>query len=84
MEIGEWLFFTDMGAYTIAAATHFNGFDGAVDYIYMYGDTIVAPSMLETVESTANTLAQFAPALSSVISSPSTTVGDSPVVNMED
>jgi len=26
LEVGDWLYFTDMGAYTIAAASNFNGF----------------------------------------------------------
>jgi len=26
MEVGDWLFFTNMGAYTVSSATRFNGF----------------------------------------------------------
>jgi len=26
LEVGEWLYFTNMGAYTVAAASAFNGF----------------------------------------------------------
>jgi len=86
--IGDWLFFTDMGAYTTAATTHFNGFDGAVDYVYMYGDIIIAPSLLETVDSVSLALAQLVPATVStashsddveIISAP-----DSPVLGMEE
>jgi len=56
LDIGDWLYFTDMGAYTTAAATHFNGFDGAVDYIYMYGDKPLSASDFETVESVSKIL----------------------------
>ena len=36
LEIGDWLYFKDMGAYTIAAVTKFNGFKGAatIDYYW--------------------------------------------------
>jgi len=27
MELGEWIYFQNMGAYTLAAASNFNGFD---------------------------------------------------------
>lgn len=46
LEVGEWLFFADMGAYTSAAATHFNGFDGAECH-YMWGDTHIDPALLD-------------------------------------
>jgi diaminopimelate decarboxylase len=26
LQVGDWLYFTNMGAYTVASATHFNGF----------------------------------------------------------
>jgi len=64
--IGDWLFFTEMGAYTTAATTHFNGFDGAVDYVYMYGDVILSPSLLETVDSVSFVLSHLVPTLGSV------------------
>jgi len=41
LEVGEWLFFCDMGAYTNAALTHFNGFNGAVTLLYMWGDKYI-------------------------------------------
>jgi len=41
MEVGEWVFTTDMGAYTNAALTHFNGFNGATTLIYMWGDDFI-------------------------------------------
>jgi len=41
LEVGEWLFFCDMGAYTNAALTHFNGFTGAITLLYMWGDTFI-------------------------------------------
>jgi len=41
LEIGEWLFFRDMGAYTNAALTHFNGFTGATTILYMWGDDFI-------------------------------------------
>lgn len=64
--IGDWLFFTDMGAYTSAAATHFNGFDGAVDYVYMYGDLILSSSLFDTVDSTSATLSQIIPTATTI------------------
>jgi len=85
--IGEWLFFTEMGAYTTAATTHFNGFDGAVDYVYMYGDAIISPSLLETVESVSIVLSQLVPVLASAHSDDSDEeilAPDSPVVSMMD
>jgi len=41
MEVGEWLFTRDMGAYTNAALTHFNGFTGAITILYMWGDEFI-------------------------------------------
>jgi len=92
--VGDWLFFTDMGAYTTAASTHFNGFDGAVDYVYMYGDLILSPSLFDSVETVSLTLSQvvvppavFVSSSSSDSESPSDsdemTTPDSPVVNMD-
>jgi len=86
--IGDWLFFTDMGAYTTAASTHFNGFDGAVDYVYMYGDIILSPALVDTVEVISMTLAHLVPAVVSVASAASSddemSAPDSPVLGMED
>lgn len=62
--IGDWLFFPEMGAYTSAATTHFNGFDGAVDHIYMYGDVVLSSTVLDSVDSVAVTLAQLVPGTS--------------------
>jgi len=59
LDVGDWLFFTDMGAYTVAAYTHFNGFDGAVDYVYCYGDAIFTPKDLESVKSVSEALAKL-------------------------
>jgi len=41
MNVGEWMFTTDMGAYTNAALTHFNGFTGAITLLYMWGDVFI-------------------------------------------
>lgn len=48
LEVGEWLFFTGMGAYTSAAATRFNGFDGAACH-YMWGDTHLDAALLDAL-----------------------------------
>jgi len=61
VDIGDWLFFVDMGAYTSCAATHFNGFDNAVDYIYMYGDKVLTPASFETVDSVKKMLSELNP-----------------------
>lgn len=39
-EVGDWLCFEDMGAYTIASATNFNGFPKAVPYYYVTEDKV--------------------------------------------
>jgi len=84
LDVGDWLFFTDMGAYTTAAATHFNGFDGAVDYVYMYGDIILDSSLVETVESVSITLSHLVPACASLPSADDiVTAPDSPIVDMD-
>jgi len=41
MDVGEWMFTRDMGAYTNAALTHFNGFTGAITILYMWGDVFI-------------------------------------------
>lgn len=45
MNIGEWMYFPNMGAYTIAAASRFNGFKQP-KVVYMcrrkFSDTILA------------------------------------------
>ncbi|SCU77602.1 LAMI_0A01706g1_1 [Lachancea mirantina] len=35
LEIGDWLYFPNLGAYTSSAATQFNGFEQIVDVIYI-------------------------------------------------
>lgn len=35
LEVGEWLYFTDMGAYTVAAASPFNGFKSRPAIFYI-------------------------------------------------
>jgi len=41
LNVGEWLFTCDMGAYTNAALTHFNGFTGAITLLYMWGNEFI-------------------------------------------
>jgi len=50
LEIGEYLFFTDMGAYTVAAMTHFNGFEGAVNFIYTDGDKVLEGDLVSQLD----------------------------------
>jgi ornithine decarboxylase len=35
LDVGDWLYFTDMGAYTKCSATRFNGFSDCHDVIYV-------------------------------------------------
>ncbi len=35
LQVGDWLYFEDMGAYTISSATNFNGFPKAIPYYYV-------------------------------------------------
>ncbi len=35
LDVGDWLYFNDMGAYTKCSATRFNGFGNAHDVIYI-------------------------------------------------
>ncbi|KAI9749536.1 MAG: Ornithine decarboxylase [Lichina confinis] len=35
LDVGDWLYFEDMGAYTMCSATRFNGFTDAHDVIYV-------------------------------------------------
>lgn len=51
LDVGDWLFFEDMGAYTKCSATRFNGFTDSHDVIYVSSeigahDFAVAPSLL--------------------------------------
>jgi ornithine decarboxylase len=41
LDCGQWLYFEEMGSYTTAAATRFNGFSGAVTCHYMWGPRFV-------------------------------------------
>jgi len=41
LEVGDWLYFNDMGAYTICAATRFNGFR-ASEVFYVCSEPCVA------------------------------------------
>lgn len=38
VDVGDWIYFADMGAYTLCAATSFNGFNGQSDVIYVCCD----------------------------------------------
>jgi len=49
LDVGQWLYFDHMGAYTTAASTHFNGFSGAVTCHYMWGPRFVE-NIFEIVE----------------------------------
>ena len=41
LNVGDWLYFKEMGAYTIAAMTRFNGFPGAVSIDYYWGKDLL-------------------------------------------
>jgi ornithine decarboxylase len=41
LEVGDWLYFDDMGAYTICAATRFNGFR-ASEVFYVSSESRIA------------------------------------------
>eukprot|EP00727_Mastigamoeba_balamuthi_P009632 m51a1_g5291 putative ornithine decarboxylase (417) ;mRNA; r:207763-209313 len=38
LDVGQWMYFVHMGAYTTAASTRFNGFAGAATCHYMWGE----------------------------------------------
>ncbi|PRP89797.1 hypothetical protein PROFUN_00139 [Planoprotostelium fungivorum] len=38
LHVGDWLYFTNMGAYTVAAASSFNGFDACPTTFYIESD----------------------------------------------
>ncbi|PRP78186.1 hypothetical protein PROFUN_11316 [Planoprotostelium fungivorum] len=40
LEVGEWLYFKDMGAYTVAAASPFNGFQSCPTTYYIESDVL--------------------------------------------
>jgi len=50
LECGDWLYFTNMGAYTSAGLTRFNGFSGAVTCHYTWGNQLVENVMSELIE----------------------------------
>lgn len=52
LEVGEWIYFREMGAYTIAALTNFNGFPGAVGIDYYWNKKLVksAEEVLKLVD----------------------------------
>jgi diaminopimelate decarboxylase len=66
LEVGQWLYFVNMGAYTSAAATHFNGFSGAVTCHYFWG----AREIPSTVDIIAGDLPGIPPRQPSRSSSP--------------
>jgi ornithine decarboxylase len=35
LDVGDWLYFEDMGAYTKCSATKFNGFTDSHDVVYV-------------------------------------------------
>lgn len=41
LEVGDWLYFPNMGAYTTAAMTRFNGFPGAITCHYSWGSQFI-------------------------------------------
>lgn len=36
IDVGDWLYFRDMGAYTLCAGSQFNGFNTSCDVVYVY------------------------------------------------
>lgn len=38
LDVGDWLYFEDMGAYTKCSATRFNGFTDAHEVVYVYSE----------------------------------------------
>jgi len=46
IDTGDWLYFEDMGAYTMCSATRFNGFTNNHDVVYMSSD-VGATALLE-------------------------------------
>lgn len=41
LDVGDWLYFKSMGAYTISCSTNFNGFSGAKKFIYVSSEPAV-------------------------------------------
>ena len=39
LNVGDWLFFRNMGNYTVSAATNFNGFSKAFKHIYFASES---------------------------------------------
>ena len=42
LDVGDWLYFKSMGAYTISCSTNFNGFSGAKKFIYVSSEPAVS------------------------------------------
>lgn len=42
LEVGDWLYFRSMGAYTISCSTNFNGFPGSHKILYVYREPAVS------------------------------------------
>jgi ornithine decarboxylase len=50
LNVGDWLYFRNMGSYTTCATTRFNGFPGTVACHYFWGPTFVENVMGEVVQ----------------------------------
>ena len=35
LDVGDWIYFDDMGAYSVCVSTTFNGFEGPISYYYI-------------------------------------------------
>lgn len=42
LDVGDWLYFSSMGAYTMSCSTNFNGFSGARKILYVFNEPAVA------------------------------------------
>ncbi|EHA56618.1 ornithine decarboxylase [Pyricularia oryzae 70-15] len=49
IDVGDWLYFEDMGAYTKCSATRFNGFSDAHDVIYVCSEPAARAMMLNYI-----------------------------------
>ena len=49
-EVGDWLYFPNMGSYTTAALTRFNGFTGALTCHYTWGNSFVENVLTDLAE----------------------------------
>lgn len=59
LEVGDWMYFTNMGAYTIAALTKFNGFAGAVGIDYYWNKEFVKNAVDEIPAKLAEELKKY-------------------------